>query len=338
MGSDAIRYFKDVLNEISSKQKIDLFLYSRGGEINAPLPLVNLIRNHCEEFSVLVPYRAHSAATLICLGADKIIMNEMGQLSPIDPTTGNVFNPIDPSNPTGRWPISVEDVSNYLSLASEKAKLVTEESLKDVFHLLSEKVHPIALGNVHRIYNLIRLLAPKLLSLHMDCSSVTEKAKIKAIVDTLTEKLYTHEYLISREEAKEIGLKIIYPEPILDKLMWNLYKQYERELKLLDPFNPIQIVQAPLQPKASQQQSVNQGTPLPICKHQEQCAFLESRNMSYALTTDIEIYPPPTLQQIVSMINPQIVSQIITQLVQVVQQLNLVPPTVKFTSQQWLSI
>ena len=60
--------------------------------------------------------------------------------------------------------------------------------------------------------------------------------------------------------------------------------------------------------------------------------------MSYALTTDIEIYPPPTLQQIVSMINPQIVSQIITQLVQVVQQLNLVPPTVKFTSQQWLSI
>lgn len=37
-------------------------------------------------FSVLTPYRAHSAATVISLGADEIIMTEKSELGPIDIT------------------------------------------------------------------------------------------------------------------------------------------------------------------------------------------------------------------------------------------------------------
>nr|MDO8133355.1 hypothetical protein [Candidatus Njordarchaeum guaymaensis] len=164
IAQDAIRPFYEHLEALGRQDRIDLFLYSRGGDTDVPLRLVRLIREYCDCFSVLIPFRAHSAATMICLGADEIVMGKLGELSPVDPTTANVFNPIDPLNPAGRWPISVEDVTAYFSLARDIAKLSTEESTQGVFRALTDKINPIALGNVHRIYNLIRMLVPNLLS------------------------------------------------------------------------------------------------------------------------------------------------------------------------------
>jgi hypothetical protein len=51
------------------RSKLDLFLYSRGGHSDVPWALVSMFRQYCHKgsFCVLVPYRAHSAATVICL-------------------------------------------------------------------------------------------------------------------------------------------------------------------------------------------------------------------------------------------------------------------------------
>lgn len=319
--TDSVRQFKEVLEDVGKQERIDLFIYSRGGQITAPSTIVHLLRKHCKKLGLLVPYKAHSAATLISLGADDIVMGEMGQLSPIDPTTFNVFNPVDPLNPAGRWQISVEDVTAYLSLAKEKAGLDSEESARNVFHQLAEKVHPIALGNVHRIYNLIRLLAPQLLGMHMDSTSVQAQAKIKLIVDTLTEKLYTHDYIISCEEAKQIGLKVIDPEPELDKLMWDLYKEYETDLKLTELFNPASML------------TNNQVTPF-----SEHTAFIESTGKTYANELKGNVHPPPSLQQVLNMLPPPVVQQILPQMMQVMQQLPHLPPSVVLASQKWVSI
>ncbi|MGH7238950.1 MAG: SDH family Clp fold serine proteinase, partial [Candidatus Saccharimonadales bacterium] len=120
---DVIPLFSNQLRKITPAgkvSKIDLFLYSAGGDTMVPWRLVSMIREHCEQFSVLVPYKAHSAATMIALGADEIVMSDLSELSPIDPSTANVFNPQDPANPQGRIPISVEDVIAYFQLAKEK--------------------------------------------------------------------------------------------------------------------------------------------------------------------------------------------------------------------------
>ena len=58
-----------------------------------------MIREYCDTFSVLVPYKARSAATMIALGADEIVMSDLSELSPIDPATANAFNRTDPKNP-----------------------------------------------------------------------------------------------------------------------------------------------------------------------------------------------------------------------------------------------
>jgi len=78
IGSDVVRYFNDILQDLGKEENIDLFLYSRGGEINIIYPIVQLIRRHCKIFNVLIPYRAQSAATLLSLGADNIIMGANG--------------------------------------------------------------------------------------------------------------------------------------------------------------------------------------------------------------------------------------------------------------------
>jgi hypothetical protein len=324
IASDAIRPFYDHLEGMGNQDKIDLFLYSRGGDTNIPLRLVRLIREHCKYFSVLVPFRAHSAATMICLGADEIVMGRLGEISPVDPTTANVFNPIDPLNPAGRWPISVEDLTAYFTLARETARLDTEESIQRVFRALTDKINPIALGNVHRTYKLIRILVPKLLGLHMDSSKVEQKEKIEKIAEILTVTLYTHSYPISRKEARDtIGLNVVEPNPKLETLMWSLYKQYEQDLKLLQPFDPAQIL------RQTGQQSAT---------FSEETGVIESCVRTHSFMQEGEILPPPTLQQIQQILQalpPQLLAQMVPQLIQLAQSLSMNPPSVKFTSQQW---
>lgn len=235
IADDAVRVFYEHLRLIGGSSKVDLFLYSRGGHSMAPFRLVGLIREYAKRFEVLVPYRAHSAGTMICLGADAIVMGKMAELSPVDPSTANAFNPQDPANPMRRLPISVEDVTAYLNLAKDEAGLTSEDKVLEVFRALTQQVHSVALGNINRVYNVTRLLIPRLLGLHMDG---TGDAKIiDSIVKALAET-YTHDYLITRSEAEKLGLKAVRPDDQLEAVIWELYEAYEEDLRLREPFNP----------------------------------------------------------------------------------------------------
>jgi len=130
----------------------------------------------------------------------------------------------------------VEDVTSYLALAKEIACIKDEACMAGIFNRLVDKVHPLALGNVYRNYALIRSLARKLLQLHMPPDA---ENSLEIIVENLTEKLYAHNHMISRREALEdIKLHISKPSPKIETLMWELYLDYETDLKLLEPFNP----------------------------------------------------------------------------------------------------
>lgn len=70
IASDVIPIFTEHLDNIGDTERISLYLYTRGGETLAAWSLVNLIRNFCKEFEVIIPFNCHSAGTLICLGAN----------------------------------------------------------------------------------------------------------------------------------------------------------------------------------------------------------------------------------------------------------------------------
>ncbi len=237
---DIIPIISKQLQSIGKTTNIDLFLYSTGGDTMVPWRLVSMIREYCNKFSVLVPYKAHSAATMIALGADEIVMSDLSELSPIDPSTANVFNPQDPQNPQNKIPISVEDVMAYFDLAKNKFGIKNDEQLAIIFNKFVEsnpQIHPLALGNINRMHNLIRILAKRLLKSHK--IPIKEEA-IEKIVDYFTEKLYSHQYIIGRKEAKEdLDLKTVhYADNLLSKTMTDLYDEYKKEMDLGTLWNP----------------------------------------------------------------------------------------------------
>jgi len=238
---DIIPVISKQLQKIGKTQNIDLFLYSTGGDTMVPWRLVSMIREYCDnKFSVLIPYKAHSAATMIALGADEVVMTDLSELSPIDPSTANIFNPTDPLNPQNKIPISVEDVMAYFDLAKNKFGIKNDEELAKIFNKFVEsnpQIHPLALGNVNRIHNLIRILAKRLLKSH---KMPIKEEEIEKIVDYFTEKLYSHQYFIGRREAKEdLGLKtVVYADEILAKVMTELYEEYAKEMELEKIWNP----------------------------------------------------------------------------------------------------
>jgi hypothetical protein len=234
IASDIIPIVSQQLRKIGKVENIDLFIFSQGGDTMVPWRLVSMIREYCTKFSVLVPYKAHSSATMISLGADEIVMTDLSEISPIDPSTANIFNPIDPNNPQSRIPISVEDVMAYFDLAKNKFGIKNDEDLTKIFNKFVEanpQIHPLALGNINRTHNLIRMLAKRLLKSH---NNPMNHDDVDKIVDDFTEKLYSHQYFIGRKEAKnDLGLKNVeFADEELSELMSSLYEEYKQEMGL----------------------------------------------------------------------------------------------------------
>lgn len=245
-----------ILNELQEKnegriEKLELFLYTRGGEIDAVAPLVNLFRKFSNKFNVLIPFRAHSAGTLLCLGADSVVMTKIAEISPIDPTTANQFNPLsnpqDPNSPPKG--ISVEDVASYFKFAlkggrnnkdvnEDKGRIVHlsgEPSKLEVFKELTKNINPLALGNVYRIYSQIRLLAKTLLCKHLPKTDL----RVGKIVNALVEEYFSHQHSLYVEDVIEIfGRQIVKKANEKDeKLMLQLFEEYTKVMKINEIFN-----------------------------------------------------------------------------------------------------
>ena len=239
IAGDIVPLLGNLLDGIGKVKKISLLLYTSGGDMLAPIRIVKLIRNHCDEFEVLVPYKAHSAGTLICLGAYTIVMSKLGELTPVDPTTGHPFNPQNPANPQQKLEVSVEDLNSYLLFAKEKAEVKSEQMI-DAYKLLVEKLHPLSIGNAYRAYRMARLLTERLLWLHMDKEKDGEK--IKKIIKEITGDITIHAYPIDRDEAADLGLRIEKAADELDKSMCQIYENYAEEMKLGQPFHPNELL------------------------------------------------------------------------------------------------
>jgi Periplasmic serine proteases (ClpP class) len=76
--------FMEVVHGIRERELV-LILHSPGGQIEPTQAIVDYLRQKFENITVIVPDAAMSAATLIALAADKILMGSHSNLGPIDP-------------------------------------------------------------------------------------------------------------------------------------------------------------------------------------------------------------------------------------------------------------
>lgn len=81
--------FETTIASLAGAEQINLILHGPGGDGTIAEKMVEMARCHCggdkRKFRVIVPNIAKSAATILALGADTILMGYCSELGPIDP-------------------------------------------------------------------------------------------------------------------------------------------------------------------------------------------------------------------------------------------------------------
>mgnify|MGYP003575343685 CR=1 FL=1 len=237
ISEDVHDYFVNHLDSFNLPNKISLYLYTRGGDTMAAWGLINLLKQFCKEYEVIVPSKARSAGTLICLGANNIVMTKQATLGPIDPSLNSPLNPQNPAmpqNPQARVPVSVESIKGYFDYAMQELKVEDEGHLASIFAGLSNQIHPVVIGNVFRSRAQIQMLAKTLLSQHFG-----EDDKVQKIIKFLCSDSGSHDYPIYRREGRDyLGLNIETPSMDFYGAIKTLYDDIAAELELHTRFDP----------------------------------------------------------------------------------------------------
>lgn len=234
ISADVFDLFVNHLDMIGDVQKISLVLYTRGGDTLSAWSLVNLLRQFCKELEIIIPSKCHSSGTIMCLGANNLVMTKQATLGPIDPSVNTPLNPS--ANINGQQiqlPVSVEEINGYLEVVKHDLSIKDDASLAQILLALSEKVHPLVLGKVYRAKAQIQMLARKLLS-----HQLTDSEGIEKIVSFLCSDSGSHDYTINRIEAvNDLGLTVEKPDGRLYGLIKEIYEDFKTEMHLGEPFD-----------------------------------------------------------------------------------------------------
>lgn len=241
ISADVFDLFVNHLDVIGDVHKISLVLYTRGGDTLTAWSLVNLLRQFCKELEIIIPSKCHSSGTIMCLGANNLVMTKQATLGPIDPSVNTPLNPtVTINGQQHQLPISVEEINGYLEVVKHDLSIKDDASLAKVLLALSEKVHPIVLGKVYRAKAQIQMLAKKLLSHQLNDGDSIEK-----IVSFLCSDSGSHDYTINRIEAvNDLGLTVEKPDDALYALIKEIYQDFKNEMHLGEPFDPNAILGA----------------------------------------------------------------------------------------------
>jgi len=212
---DDVLALYEVLEKIGPQEKIYLFLKSSGGNGQASLRIVNLLRQYCKEVIAVIPLECASAATMITLGATAIQMGPMAYLTPVDTSLTHSLSPLDRDN--DRVSVSLDELTRVVRLWQAQNGDAKENPYQELF----QHVHPLVIGAVDRAESLSIMLCKELLAYHIEDEAETDR-----IANALNAKYPSHGYPILYEEAKRIGLKVSHLTPEINTLLLELNELY----------------------------------------------------------------------------------------------------------------
>ena len=170
---------------------LDIVLHTPGGLVLAATQIARAIQGHKGKVTVFVPHYAMSGGTLIALAADEIVMCEHSVLGPVDPQLGQLP-------------------------AASLIKVVEEKPIAEIDDqtLIMADVGRKAIAQ-------IEAFAKRLLSDKMD------ENRAASVAAKLATGTWTHDYPISADEARDMGLPVgtdmskeilelmtLYPQPV----------------------------------------------------------------------------------------------------------------------------
>ena len=231
---DDIAPIGSMLANCGCVENLDLMIHSPGGSGVTAEKIVEMCRSYTEkEFRVIVPNMAKSAATIISLGADKIVMGYCSELGPIDAqkfiNIGGITQQL-----SAQSFISARD--NLIEKLND-AKSKGEEYIGYLQQLSSSTVEPAFIEECKRELNFAIDLVKKWLPQYMlrlkNPELTSEQLERKAV--TIAENLssadvrFAHGRMIGPKECESLGLNV----SILEKedpswnLLWEIYLRAE---------------------------------------------------------------------------------------------------------------
>lgn len=208
-----IELLMDLIGSIDRKDNLYLILSSIGGDINAAEKIITLCRDFCDSFFVIIPMLAKSAATIIALGSDTILMGSCSEIGPIDvqivsltPRGSKVVIP------ARTFAEAYEFLQNEILVRHRPPQMIMPMLLN---------IDPIMLQNCKNQLRYGFTIAEKWLKKHM---WKEDENKAIEIAKCLNEDFISHGAVINYQEASEIGLKIRYLP--IDSEEWKLIWEY----------------------------------------------------------------------------------------------------------------
>ena len=190
MAKDAVPELLDQLQALEASTKaLDLLLVSDGGDPTVAWSIASLIRERVKEFAVLVPQAAYSAATLIALGADEIVMHPHGNLGPVDPQIRTIRKG---EGGQEEQLFGAEDLSSFLRFTREAVGLTDQNHLAQMFELFCKDVGSVQIGIASRSSQLSIMMGEKLLKMHMKGADQSQQAA--TIAESLNKNFFHHGY------------------------------------------------------------------------------------------------------------------------------------------------
>ena len=139
---------------------------------------------------MLVSRKAFSAATMLALGATKIVMHPYACLGPIDPQ-------LQMRRPDGTVEsVAVEDIRAFVEFLTDEAGISDQREIASVFSKLLDAVPPTALGVARRASKRSVEIAKELLLRHIKEGDA--QAKVGAIAERLAGGYHEHGHPISQ--------------------------------------------------------------------------------------------------------------------------------------------
>lgn len=214
-----LTYIEELLHDLDGSKPLHVLLASPGGDGETAIRITRVLQSRCTELTVIVPDLAKSAATLICLGADRILMGPAGDLGPVDAQLQ-----LGQRRLTG-----AREIIAAVEHAEERVRAAgTNTEVMGLYAALLEGVDMVIVQEARSASARDEALILEALG----CSSTRTASAARGMAKKLNKPLITeaksHGAVFSGEQAQKIGLPVIIAEPRSEqwRLVWELWTRY----------------------------------------------------------------------------------------------------------------
>lgn len=196
---DEIAIYRLLKDKKNIKEKLLILLDTSGGNIYSAVKIMDALRTVYKEITIAIPQMAKSSGTMMCCGADKLIMCPISELGPLDKPM------VHPDNENARISALdiVKSIDGMLDTAEEREKRFALE-LNEEFGLSVKQSLSLASDSISK------LISPMLS--REDVKIYNQAKRLLAIADKYASELlpaFMLKYIISEKLRKRVTRMIV---------------------------------------------------------------------------------------------------------------------------------